>query len=75
MSSKDEKKQHRVRVLLGEECVRKNANAVHDWEHLLLSCDFEDAVGLFELAHWHGYLVDISSAILRMHAPQSEPAS
>ena len=26
MSSKDEKKQHRVRVLLGEECVRTNAN-------------------------------------------------
>ena len=28
VSSKDEKKQHRVRVLLGEECVRKNANEV-----------------------------------------------
>ena len=28
-----------VRVLLGERCVRKNANAVHDWGHLLLSCE------------------------------------
>ena len=39
VSSKDEKKQHRVRVLLGERCVRTNANAVHDWGHLLLSCE------------------------------------
>ena len=44
MSSKDEKKQHRVRVLLGEECVRTNANEVHDWGNLLLSFDFENAL-------------------------------
>ena len=24
--------------------VCKNANAVHDWRHLLLSCDFENAL-------------------------------
>ena len=38
VSSKDEKKQHRVRVLLGERCVRTNANAVLDWGKLLLGC-------------------------------------
>ena len=44
MSSKDEKKQHRVRVLRGERCVRTNANKVLDWGNLLLSCDFENAL-------------------------------
>ena len=38
MSSKDEKKQHRVRVLRGGECVRTNANAVLDLGKLLLGC-------------------------------------
>ena len=33
-----------VRVLLGERCVRKNANEVHDLGNLLLSCDFENAL-------------------------------
>ena len=33
-----------MRVLLGGECVRKNANEVHDWGNLLLSCDFENAL-------------------------------
>ena len=37
MSSKDEKKQHRVRVLRGA-CVRTNANAVLDLGKLLLGC-------------------------------------
>ena len=49
VSSKDEKNQHRVRVLLEGECIRKNANEVQDWGDLLLSCDFEDALGVVNL--------------------------
>ena len=48
MSSKDEKKQHRVRVLRGE-CIRTNANEVQNWGDLLLSCDSEDALGVVNL--------------------------
>lgn len=38
-----------MRVLLGGECIRKNANEVQDWGDLLLSCDFEDAQGVVNL--------------------------
>ena len=47
MSSKDEKKQHWARVLLGEECIRTNVNEVQDWGNLLLSRDFKDTKMLF----------------------------